>query len=228
MEQEMENLLLVVANPTRRAILEHLAREPHYALQLAKRIGVSQQAIMKHLAVLEAAAIVGSTEVPSQEGPPRRYYALKRRFSIRIDVRPDYFDSRVMVVEHEPGGDETLLNEFWRSRSERDLERRAERLSAILGTIDERLSALEEGYDRLVALKEEVQRELHRIIAELYSDYRHREILYCLVESHATCLDDVSEMLDLRKKAVQELLEGMSAHHRLVDALLTALPLERM
>jgi ArsR family transcriptional regulator len=50
---ELDVLLSVIENPTRRRILEALVREPHYPLQLSRELGMSQQIIMKHLKVLE-------------------------------------------------------------------------------------------------------------------------------------------------------------------------------
>lgn len=217
----MENLLVVVSNPTRRQILEHLAREPHYALQLAKKIDVSQQAVMKHLATLEEAGIVNTKDVPSPEGPPRRYYMLKKRFSIRIDVRPDYFDSRVQVLDHDiSGGDVALVKAFKDIESEEDLQKRAKGMSQLLREIDARLGSLEQDYDRLVALKEEIQRELHRIIAQTSPDYRAREVLYCLVDSRARGVPEMSELLDLREKAIIDILDDMAKHQKFVDSMI--------
>ena len=46
-----DEALRLLENKVRRQILERLVREPHYPLQLAQQIGVSQQAIMKHLKI---------------------------------------------------------------------------------------------------------------------------------------------------------------------------------
>jgi predicted transcriptional regulator len=190
-------------------------------LQLAKKIDVSQQAVMKHLATLEEAGIVDTKDVPSPEGPPRRYYMLKKRFSIRIDVRPDYFDSRIQVMDHDiSGGDVALVKAFKDFESEEDLQKRANGMSQLLREIDGRLGTLEEDYDRLVALKEEIQRELHRIIAQTSPDYRAREVLYCLVDSRASGVPEMSEILDLREKAIMDILDDMAKHQKFVNAMI--------
>ena len=41
---DMDSILAVVENPTRRKILQAVVREPHYPLQLSKELGISQQA----------------------------------------------------------------------------------------------------------------------------------------------------------------------------------------
>ena len=40
--------LSILENPTRRSILRHLVKEPHYPLQLSELLDVSQQAVVKH------------------------------------------------------------------------------------------------------------------------------------------------------------------------------------
>ena len=53
---DIDILLSMVENPTRRRILESLVREPSYPLRLSKELGVSQQAVMKNLALMEPAS----------------------------------------------------------------------------------------------------------------------------------------------------------------------------
>ena len=58
----LDELMGVLENHTRREILSKLAKETHYPLQLSKELNVSQQAIMKHLKVLEDYDLVESFE----------------------------------------------------------------------------------------------------------------------------------------------------------------------
>ena len=62
--------LFLLENKIRRQILARLVREPHYPLQLAEIINVSQQAIDKHLKELLKGGMVVRTKVPSQKGGP--------------------------------------------------------------------------------------------------------------------------------------------------------------
>ena len=55
---DIDMILSMVSNPTRRRILEALVRGPCYPLQLSREIGVSQQAIMKNLDLLEKNGMV--------------------------------------------------------------------------------------------------------------------------------------------------------------------------
>jgi DNA-binding transcriptional ArsR family regulator len=47
-----------LADPTRRRIVERLGRAPATAGEIAERLPVSRQAVVKHLALLEAAGLV--------------------------------------------------------------------------------------------------------------------------------------------------------------------------
>ena len=68
---DLDILLSMVENPTRRKILESLVKEPHYPLQLSKELGISQQAVMKNLNMLEKNGMVVSYQVSSSIGPMR-------------------------------------------------------------------------------------------------------------------------------------------------------------
>ena len=45
---DMDTILAIVENPTRRRILQAVVREPHYPLQLSKELGISQQAYSQY------------------------------------------------------------------------------------------------------------------------------------------------------------------------------------
>ena len=82
---DLDQALAILQNKARRAILERLVREPHYPLQLAEQIGISQQAVMKHLKMLEKAEFVVKIKVASNKGgPPKNIYHVQQALSIRI------------------------------------------------------------------------------------------------------------------------------------------------
>ncbi len=83
---DLDEVLSVIENPARRKILEALVREPHYPLQLSKELGMSQQAVMKHLKVLENYHLVESYKEPSNlGGPMRNKYYPALNFTIIVD-----------------------------------------------------------------------------------------------------------------------------------------------
>jgi DNA-binding transcriptional ArsR family regulator len=56
----LDQAFQALADPTRRAILEHLARGPATVSDLARPFEMSMPAVMQHLAVLQAAGLVRS------------------------------------------------------------------------------------------------------------------------------------------------------------------------
>ena len=86
---DFEHAMNILENSTRRDILKFLVKEPHYPLQLSEMLDVSQQAVMKHLKILEEAGFVDSEKIPSEKGgPPRKVYTVNQSFSLRLDLGP--------------------------------------------------------------------------------------------------------------------------------------------
>ena len=54
----VDHVFDALADPTRRRIVEQLGRAPAHAGEIADRLPVSRQAVVKHLAVLEDAGLV--------------------------------------------------------------------------------------------------------------------------------------------------------------------------
>ncbi len=124
----IDELLNAIENQTRREILKRLAEGRQYALQLAKDLRVSQQAIVKHLDVLERSKIIrrAGTE-KSAMGPPRKLYEFNRSFSIVIDVGPGIFEIREYEIDS--GNEDSEYEDFGKALDEierelRELERR--------------------------------------------------------------------------------------------------------
>ncbi len=138
---DLDVLLSVIENPTRRRILEALVREPHYPLQLSRELGMSQQIIMKHLKVLEDYRMVRSyPEESDQGGPMRKRYVPISGFTITVDVGSGLFSVESSRREME---DESVhLRE--KAEGEEDLKDLTERvislrleLSVLDGQLDE-------------------------------------------------------------------------------------------
>ena len=55
---QVDHVFDALADPTRRRIVEHLGRAPATAGEIAERLPVSRQAVVKHLALLEDAGLV--------------------------------------------------------------------------------------------------------------------------------------------------------------------------
>ena len=93
--EEVDKLFYLLENPTRRRILQLLSVERLYPLkmhkQLSREIDVTQQAVVKHLKILEEHGMVKSKDEPSNQGPNRRVYTASREVSLHIDLGPSTY-----------------------------------------------------------------------------------------------------------------------------------------
>lgn len=88
-KEDIETLLDILGNRTRRRIVMILSQEPKYLYQLAKEFRrefrVTQQAILKQLQHLKERGLIESFQRPSDKNaPPRRYYRLKDSVHLSI------------------------------------------------------------------------------------------------------------------------------------------------
>jgi predicted transcriptional regulator len=86
----LDTLLEIIGNPTRRIILSKLAKVPLGASELAASFGakISRQAIHTQLKSLEDDGIIESIG----SDPRDKKYRIKSNLSLRIDITPDYYN----------------------------------------------------------------------------------------------------------------------------------------
>jgi len=87
----MEKVLQIIGNENRRKILTLLSEEPHYISQIAKKLDVTQPAILKHLSVLEGAGLIEGFWRKSPLGAARKYYRICDSVDIEIAINPEDF-----------------------------------------------------------------------------------------------------------------------------------------
>jgi predicted transcriptional regulator len=194
---ELDVLLSVIENPTRRRILEALVREPHYPLQLSKELGLSQQGIMKHLRMLEELDLVRSfLEDSDQGGPSRRRYFPTTGFTMVVDIGPGLFSTEVASRPFEEQGVE----------KGEESGRRLLDLRKDLGEIDRELARLKERRAELIVEKERILEEAGRAVETSFMDYRSRKIVYEYVLHPQISAKDLARGLGIRDDAVEKLI----------------------
>jgi len=92
-----------LSDPTRRAMVQRLARGPASVSELAKPLSISLPAVMQHLAVLETSGIVRTEKVgrvrtcsvePKMLGLAERWIAERRAsWERKLDRLADYLDA---------------------------------------------------------------------------------------------------------------------------------------
>jgi len=87
----MEKVLQIIGNENRRKILTLLSEEPHYISQIAKKLDVTQPAILKHLSLLQKAGLIESFWRKNPLGAARKYYKICDSVGIEIAINPNGF-----------------------------------------------------------------------------------------------------------------------------------------
>jgi len=209
---EVNELFYLLENPTRRRILELLSRERHYPLQLSKEMSVTQQAVVKHLNILEEHGLVNSDIEPSNRGPSRRVYHSTRNISLRIDVSPSTFKEQVSSSEK----DEILeLPEHRRMREgldesrKMDLSQRADLLDRVSKDIANSLKELEKERNSLIHLTDLVNQELYKITIESKCTYDERRLLYFSIQNPDFTIEKAAVSLGMNESDVHTLFDTL-------------------
>lgn len=89
--KSMDKVLQIVGNETRRRILSLLSEEPQYISYIAKKLDVTQPAILKHLSLLQKAGLIESFWRKNPLGAARKYYKISDSVGIEIAINPNGF-----------------------------------------------------------------------------------------------------------------------------------------
>ena len=191
---DMNELLAMVESPTRRRILEALAREPHYPLQLSKELGISQPAVVKHLTMLERNGLITGYQVESRVGPKRTMYVPKSEFTLMVDMRNGMFHARLI----RPSDDEAERGTI------HDLEETRKNIMELDAKIEE-----------LERIRSKMIREREMLISSMIdavSDgcgYRHRSLLYEMLNEPDRGVDDLSMDLSMNTELAKKMIEDI-------------------
>ena len=99
--QEIGELLDLLGNNTRRRILEALTNEPKYFIQLSKEVGISQQAVLKHLLQLEKFGLIESYRAKSNlAAPDRKYFKLNKSVFLSVGITGNSMEIRMESIQN--------------------------------------------------------------------------------------------------------------------------------
>jgi ArsR family transcriptional regulator len=200
---ELDILLSVIENPTRRRILEALVREPHYPLQLSRELGLSQQGIMKHLRMLEELDMVRSfSEESDKGGPSRRRYFPTTGFTMVVDIGPGLFSTEIVSRPMEKPSSE------WEAEGgRRMLDLRRE-----MGNIDQELEEIKDRRSHLITKKETLLEEAWHMVESAFSDYRSRKVVFEYIQHPEMEIKDLARGLGIRDDIVERILEKLEVN----------------
>ena len=103
---EIIKLLTLLGNPTRVKILALLSKSPMYLSEITKIVGVTQQAVIRHLRELENAGLVKSYTIHNPLGPSRKYYEINHSLHLNITIGPEDFLAYLHPLAEEEQQDE--------------------------------------------------------------------------------------------------------------------------
>ena len=193
-------LLDVLGNETRRRILGLLADEPKYFNQLAKELGVSQQAVLKHLDILEQHGLVASFRAKSElAGPDRKYFKLGRTLHLSVGIAGGLVDMDIQELGETERirGSRQLLDIYHEVKNLDQVDDEVELVSTsdrILREIDKRVSALDEEKINLLNVRQIVMVRVHQMAQASFEQELERRILYSVLGSDRTIdIEELSE-----------------------------------
>ena len=210
---EVNDLFYLLENPTRRRILELLSREGHYPLQLSKEMSVTQQAVVKHLNILEEHGLVNSETEPSNRGPSRRVYYSTRSISLHVDVSPSTFKEQA----HSSSEHDAILDlpkhkhmmDAINSSRKMDLSQRANLLDRVSKDIEKSLKDTEDERKSLIHLTNLVNQELYKITIESKCTYDERRLLYFSIQNPNFTIEKAASSLGMDDSAVRILFDAL-------------------
>ena len=211
----VDELLDILGNDTRRRILGILADEPKYFIQLSKELGVSQQAVLKHLSLLEDAGLVSSFRAKSElAAPDRKYYRLKRSLYLTVGIMGDTVELDLTEIgdaqEFEDDNSSEELRHF-RTETDRLVQERyspttIQTAESLLKEIDDRIDRLEEEKVGLLTVRQEVMQTAHSAIRESLQEELHRRIMYEILGQQRMTVEELADILNAREKEIKQAL----------------------
>ncbi len=201
---DMDSILSIVENPTRRKILQAVVREPHYPLQLSKELGISQQAVVKNLNLMEKEGLVVSYRESSDRGPDRIFYKPSSEFTITIDMRNSMFEMRMISA-----GEKTDTRAAKVPEEKTHEERKLEEVRAKISSIDRQIAEFDRRRSAMVRQRNDLINEFLDGTDLGNLDYGHRELLYDMLNRPNWSAEDISKSLGFNENIVSEMINDI-------------------
>ncbi len=208
---EVDELFYLLENPTRRRILQLLSVERLYPLQLSREIDVTQQAVVKHLRILEQHGLVKSRDEPSTRGPNRRVYKASREVSLHIDIGPSTYKQKAETdfdISNLSEQNRRVLDAVSESRH-MDSKARMDLLSRVSEDLRNSINEVEDERRSLMALLGELNREITSTAQNAECTYEERRLLHHILHNKEYTIESAAAALGLREAEVRMILESL-------------------
>lgn len=199
---DLDRILSVVENPTRRRILQAIVREPHYPLQLSKELGISQQSVVKNLDVMERNGMVVHYRQSSNVGPDRILYRPSSEFTILIDLRNGMFETHMVSPETK---NEDKEKEDTKIEETKEFQETRNRIS----DIDRQLKELNEVRSQMIGERNRLIRSFLDSIDDKVIDYDHRNLLYEMLNNPDMDKATISKEMGVNESSVDQMIDDL-------------------
>ena len=205
------NLILdILGNDTRRKMLGILSQGPMYFNQLAKEVGVGQQAILRHLQALEESGLIETYAERSNLGAPdRKYYRLSTSFILTISLSEDDFTVTNKKLAESRRKESRKYYKNLDSIS-KNMGVALSSLQENLANIEQEISNLESRLNDLRALKQLILHKLHEIGMDSFED-NERKVLYKIVMDSPTSVAELSNLIDEKESSLRAIITTMKS-----------------
>lgn len=206
-------ILEIVSNETRRKILYILSEEPMYLNQLSRKIDIGQQAILRHINLLERTGLIEGYYVKSELGAPdRKYYKVRSSFNMYIHLSQDLFSIR----NERPGDHNSRLDDLLVSEI-KDLagdnsdgnDDNGDNLTFtqqidIMYKLEQKIIFHMQKLNELYSFKQLLLKKFHEICQNKDFDILERVLLYKIIQFSPDTLDDLVSMVNENSQKVND------------------------
>ncbi len=210
MKSQIDEIFSVLGNKTRRDILFTLSDEPMYFNQISKEIGIGQQAMLRHMHVLEDTGFVSTHGEKSDLGAPdRKYYSLDSTFNLIISLSEDEF---AIDYNQRKTSDDKLKGLFSRrwGQISSDPSLALGTLRSHLEEIDCEIENLQTEIDNLRDIRQVLLQKVHEIVKINFA-HVERKILYKIMRQAPTSVAQLSQMINEDKPEVKNGLRSLQS-----------------
>ena len=165
----LDDLLEILGNPTRRVILAKLAKVPHSTSELARSLNISRQAVHSQLEILNAYSLIQREEKDKRGGK----YRIKSNLSVNIDISPDYYNIKYSLSQSDPSPEIVDLKKAGYSGDYDKLKDPNEKIRYLgekIREIEQKTRNLEEKRSELIQNKECLIIEVKKIMDEQFKE----------------------------------------------------------
>ncbi|MBU2559772.1 ArsR family transcriptional regulator [archaeon] len=176
---DIEKLLNMLGNETRREILQMLSERPYYVSEISQELSIGQKAIIEHLSLMRGAGMIESRFEKVKKGRPRKYFLISKDVMLEVSIGTDTFNARTSLITI----DTDVLNSLPKLKK---ITCRLEEISEFdVGESKEELSKiyreLEEEKENIMQAKKVIECIQGKIRSELKKDAIEKELERLLV-----------------------------------------------